>query len=126
MSTKRFHPCDAGKESGVRFWILEGSSVYIFIGAFALGLALFRYCHGEMHLATTSAAGIGLLPMVLVMIYILGFKQNKPPSYDLELVEWLFFKVQNALARRRLIPFRHFFGPPKRFPKNPLRPSLNQ
>lgn len=92
----RLHETNEGRETQQGIAGFEGLNALFFM--FALGLALIifrRFADGpdaNMPLALLLAS----IPLVLVSMYVFGLKQGKPPSYDVELGEWLIIKASQG------------------------------
>ncbi len=77
----------AGDDSDGKIWGIEGTNIlFILCGLLmSIGLAMMLFRH---HSALMSV-GFGLLPVVVLSVYVFGFRQGKPKAYDTDLLESL-------------------------------------
>jgi hypothetical protein len=90
----RLHETNEGRETQQGFGGFEGSNVLWLLAAIMLALLVFR---GTVEgLGSVPAMGLASLPILLAMAYVFGLKQGKPASYDVELFQWLLFKLSGG------------------------------
>lgn len=85
-----FHEANAGRETLQGFAGFEGTNALLFMVSMFVGLLLMQ---GNANSGILASIGIGTIPVIVVSLYVFILKQGKPPSYDLELVEWLIAKL---------------------------------
>ena len=67
---------------GNLFWYVVGG-VFVFVITLLLLFSALRF-------AFWSAFTVASVPLALTLIYVFGFRQGKPPGYDLDLMDhWL-------------------------------------
>lgn len=92
----RLHETNEGRETQQGIAGFEGLNALFFMAALGLALMIFRRFATDVP-PNMPAAFIGAaIPLVLVSLYCFGLKQGKPPSYDVELGEWLIIKLSGA------------------------------
>lgn len=85
-----YHEANAGRETQQGFAGFEGTNALLFMGALFVGLLVMQ---GSADSGILASIGYGLIPVVVVSLYVFILKQGKPPSYDLELIEWFIAKA---------------------------------
>jgi Flp pilus assembly protein TadB len=83
----RFTDTNAGTDSGGRTWGMEGNLVWWLIAGMGSGIAVFFILITMLKAGLLSSVFLALIPVVLVLLYILMFRQGKPPGYDRDLAE---------------------------------------
>jgi hypothetical protein len=98
-----YYETNEGREVSQGFAGFEGSNVLLLIGAIALSLILSQGVD-NLGLPFWANGIIMTLPIVVVSAYVFGLKQGKPPSYDVELAEWLIIKLGgiNFLSQKQV------------------------
>ena len=92
----RLHETNEGRDTQQGIAGFEGANAFYFMLAIGLGLLLFRKFSEGANPNMSLAMIIAAIPMVVVSAYVFGLKQGKPPSYDVELGEWLIIKLSQA------------------------------
>lgn len=88
MSTElRMSDTNNGTDSRGRTWGLDGGLVWWVIGGLAAGIAVFFALIVGFKTALVPALACGLAPLGLVLAYVFGLRQGKPPGYDRDLFE---------------------------------------
>ncbi len=103
----RYYETNEGREVSQGFAGFEGSNVLLLIGAIALALILSQGVD-NLGLPVWANGIIMMLPLIIVSAYVFGLKQGKPPSYDVELAEWLIIKLGgvNFLSHKQVQPLK--------------------
>ena len=108
-TTLRLTDTNASADSSGRTWGLEGNLVWWLIGGVGSAIATFFALLVGLEASLLTSLGVAVVPLLLVLAYILGLRQGKPPGYDRDLLESLLFGPG--------------FGPeanPHRLPKHPF------
>jgi len=92
----RYHETNEGREVNQAIAGFEGTNAIWFIAAIGLSMLLFRQSVDYLQLSMIEGFAIASLPFVVVSLYVFGLKQGKPKSYDLELGQWLMFKITRS------------------------------
>ena len=84
----RLSETNSADDSAGRTWGLDGNLFwYVVAGVFAfVVLLLFSFSAARMTFRASFA--IASAPLALTLIYVFGFRQGKPPGYDLDLVDY--------------------------------------
>jgi len=92
----RLHETNEGRETQQGIAGFEGMNALFFMFALGMAMMIFRRFASGPDANTTLAIALASIPLVLVSLYCFGLKQGKPPSYDVELLEWLIIKASGA------------------------------
>ena len=92
----RLHETNEGRETQQGIAGFEGLNALFFMFALGLALMIFRRFAADTPPNMPAAVIGAAIPLVLVSLYCFGLKQGKPPSYDVELGEWLIIKASGA------------------------------
>ena len=116
----RYYETNEGREVSQGFAGFQGNNGLLLLGAVGLSLMLSQGVE-RMGLPFWGNILIMSLPVLVVSAYVFGLKQGKPPSYDIELAEWLIIKAGrvNFLSPKQVEPMKLPWteGGPKK--KNP-------
>lgn len=88
-STLRLSDTNAATDSSGRTWGLEGNLVWWLIGGLGAGIATFFGLLVGLEAPLLTSLAVAVVPILLVLAYILGLRQGKPPGYDRDLLELL-------------------------------------
>ena len=91
MSTKselRLTDTNAASDSKGRTWGLEGSLFWWLIGGIGAGITLFFLLLVIVGLSLGVSFLVALVPVLVCLAYIFGFRQGKTPGYDRDVFEY--------------------------------------
>lgn len=90
MNTLRFTETNSAEDSQGKTWGLDGNLFwYVAIGTF-VSVVLLLFCFTGWRMSFTASLGLASLPLVLTFVYVFGFRQGKPPGYDVDCLDyWL-------------------------------------
>ncbi len=90
MNELRFTETNSAEDSAGKTWGLEGSLFWYLTGGVFTSVIVLLVLFGMWHWTLTASAAAAVAPLAVVLLYIFGFRQGKPPGYDRDLVElWL-------------------------------------
>ncbi|HAL73410.1 MAG TPA: hypothetical protein DCP71_16745 [Verrucomicrobiales bacterium] len=92
----RLHETNEGRETQQGIAGFEGLNALFFMLALGLSMLIFRKFAGDANPNMLLAIVFASIPLIVVSAYCFGLKQGKPPSYDVELFEWLIIKAAKA------------------------------
>jgi len=109
MSELRFTETNSAEDSGGKTWGLEGSLFWYLTGGVFTSVIVLLVLFSMLRWTLTTSSAAAVAPLALVLLYIFGFRQGKPPGYDRDLFElWLAGPArvarQNHSPTRRLFP----------------------
>ncbi|MBE2283521.1 MAG: hypothetical protein IAE77_08660 [Prosthecobacter sp.] len=92
----KLHETNEGRETQQGIAGFEGANALWFMLAFGLAIMMFQGLAKKPGASIPLALLLASIPIVLVSLYCFGLKQGKPPSYDVELFEWLIIKLSGT------------------------------
>ncbi|HEY5743407.1 MAG TPA: TraC family protein [Terrimicrobiaceae bacterium] len=79
---------NAGDDSeGLFAGIIEYKNLFIILGGLALSLFLTLALYHNKAVPPLKCFGVGSIPLIVGLVWVLGFRQARPKNYDLDLVE---------------------------------------
>jgi hypothetical protein len=87
----RLTDTNSSNDSSGRTWGLDGSLFWIVTGgaAASVGLVLFLFSGMQWDFLPSLAAAA--IPSLVTLVYVFGFRQGKPPGYDVDCLDTLLF-----------------------------------
>jgi hypothetical protein len=104
----RFSDTNSASDSKGSVWGMEGSSFWFLLGGAVLAVSLMLTLFTSYGVSFVASAAVAAGPLFLTVVYVFGFKNGKPPSYDVDVFE-------------QLVVGRHWAPDHKRQPTHPLR-----
>jgi hypothetical protein len=109
MNTLRFTDTNSADDSHGKTWGLDGNLFWYVAGGSFISVVILLF--SAMRTGFFVALAVAAVPLVLTFIYVFGFRQGKPPGYD---VDCLDYWISGA-----------GFGPsPEKQPVHPLKELL--
>lgn len=92
-SEMRFTDTNSADDSKGKTWGLDGNLFWYLIGGAFTSVVLMLLLFSAYRMSFAAAVATAVVPLALMLIYIFGFRQGKPPRYDVDCLEcWLFGK----------------------------------
>jgi hypothetical protein len=86
----RFTETNSADDSAGKTWGLEGNLFWFVAGGAFAAVVTLLLLFSVWRWTLLSAAVPALIPFGLALLYVFGFRQGKPPGYDIDLFElWL-------------------------------------
>ena len=103
----RFTETNSADDSEGKTWGLDGNLFWYVAGGSFVSVIILLLLFSAMHLSFLMASIVAAVPFTLMLGYVFGFRQGKPPGYDVDCFD-LWFSGEG-------------FGPePERQPSHPL------
>ncbi len=81
-----YHRVNNADDSSGKTWGFEGNNVFILLGGLLIGISIVSEGMSKgWHPLVVVVAGVS--PVVLGAVWVFGFRQGKPPSYDVDLLD---------------------------------------
>lgn len=107
-SQLRFTDTNSADDSQGKTWGLDGNLFWYVAGGAFISVVTLLFLFSAMRTGFFTALGLAAIPLTLTFVYVFGFRQGKPPGYDLDCLDFWFSGSG--------------FGPhPERQPLHPLK-----
>lgn len=105
----RFTDTNSADDSKGRTWGLDGNLFWYLIGGGFASVIIMLLLFSTYRFSFLDSAAIAAVPLTLTLIYVFGFRQGKPPRYDLDCLEyWLAGKGFSPEPQARIQhPLKH-------------------
>jgi len=89
----RFTDTNSADDSKGRTWGLEGNLFWYLIGGGFSSVIIMLLLFSAYRMSFAASTAMAVIPLILTLSYVFGFRQGKPPRYDIDCLEyWLFGK----------------------------------
>lgn len=86
----RFTDTNSADDSKGKTWGLEGDLFWYVAGGVFISVVLMLLLFSAYRFPFPTALLISAVPLALALAYVFGFRQGKPPRYDLDCLEFWF------------------------------------
>lgn len=84
----RLSDTNSADDSTGRTWGLEGNLFWYVIGGVFVFVVTLLLLFSALRMAFWQSFAVAAVPLALTLIYVFGFRQGRPPAYDLDLVDY--------------------------------------
>ena len=84
----RLSETNSADDSAGRTWGLDGSLFWVIVAGVFLFVVTLLLLFSGMRCGFWQSSAIAFIPLALTLIYVFGFRQGKPPAYDLDLADY--------------------------------------
>lgn len=86
----RLSDTNSGSDSAGRTWGLDGNLFWILVAGLFCFVMILLLLFSAFQCGFFVSLGIAAIPLLLASIYVFGFRQGKPPGYDIDFVDgWI-------------------------------------
>jgi len=86
----RFTETNSADDSQGKTWGLDGNLFWYIAGGSFVSVITLLLLFSAMRMSFLMAAGIAVVPFTLTLLYVFGFRQGKPPGYDVDCFDFWF------------------------------------
>lgn len=90
-SDMRFTDTNSADDSKGKTWGLDGNLFWYLIGGSFGSVVLMLLLFSAYRLSFFGSMAVAIIPLTLTLIYVFGFRQGKPPRYDIDCLEYGLF-----------------------------------
>lgn len=84
----RFTETNSADDSHGRTWGLDGNLFWYVVGGVFVFVMTLLVLFSALKFTLSSSLAIASIPLALTLLYVFGFRQGKPPAYDLDLLDY--------------------------------------
>jgi hypothetical protein len=84
----RFTDTNSADDSKGRTWGLDGNLFWYLAGGAFVSVVLVLLLFSVYRLSFATSILFAGIPLLLVLVYVFGFRQGKPPGYDVDCLEY--------------------------------------
>ena len=84
----RFSDTNSADDSEGKTWGLNGNLFWFVVAGVFLFVVTLLVLFSAVRCSFGQSFGIAIIPLALALIYVFGFRQGKPPAYDLDLADY--------------------------------------
>ena len=103
----RLTDTNSSNDSSGRTWGLDGSLFWIVIGGAAASIGLMLFLFSAMHWNFLPSLATAAIPSGATLLYVFGFRQGKPPGYDIDILDTLLHGSGFAPEPQPITPLAH-------------------
>lgn len=87
MNTLRFTDTNSADDSHGKTWGLDGNLFWYVAGGAFLSVVTLLFFFSALRTGFFTALGAAALPLTATCVYVFGFRQGKPPGYDMDCLD---------------------------------------
>jgi hypothetical protein len=86
----RFTETNSADDSQGKTWGLDGNLFWYIAGGSFVSVITLLLLFSALRMSFLMASGIAAVPFTLTLAYVFGFRQGKPPGYDVDCFDFWF------------------------------------
>lgn len=90
-SDMRFTDTNSADDSKGKTWGLDGNLFWYLIGGSFGSVVLMLLLFSAYHMSFFGSMAVAVIPLTLTLVYVFGFRQGRPPRYDIDCLEYGLF-----------------------------------
>ena len=87
-SELRFTDTNSADDSKGKTWGLDGNLFWYLIGGSFGSVVLMLLLFSAYRMSFMGSMFVAIIPLTLTLVYVFGFRQGKPPRYDIDCLEY--------------------------------------
>jgi len=84
----RFSETNSADDSTGRTWGLDGNLFWYVVGGVFAFVVTLLFLFSAMRVSFSGSFATASVPLAVTLIYVFGFRQGKPPAYDIDLLDY--------------------------------------
>lgn len=84
----RFSDTNSADDSEGKTWGLDGNLFWFVVAGVFLFVVTLLLLFSAARCSFGQSFAMAMIPLTLTLIYVFGFRQGKPPAYDLDFVDY--------------------------------------
>jgi hypothetical protein len=85
----RFSETNSADDSTGRTWGLDGNLFWYVVGGVFAFVVTLLFLFSAVRASFSASLTTALVPLALTLFYVFGFRQGRPPAYDIDLLDYL-------------------------------------
>jgi hypothetical protein len=86
----RFTETNSADDSQGKTWGLDGNLFWYIAGGSFVSVITLLLLFSALRMSFLMASGVAAVPFTLTLAYVFGFRQGKPPGYDVDCFDFWF------------------------------------
>jgi hypothetical protein len=84
----RFSETNSADDSAGRTWGMDGNLFWYVVGGVFAFVVTLLFLFSAMRVSFGASFATASVPLAVTLIYVFGFRQGKPPGYDIDLLDY--------------------------------------
>lgn len=90
-SDMRFTDTNSADDSKGKTWGLDGNLFWYLIGGSFGSVVLMLLLFSAYRMSFFGSMAVAVIPLTLTLVYVFGFRQGRPPRFDVDCLEYCLF-----------------------------------
>ena len=84
----RFSETNSADDSAGRTWGMDGNLFWYVVGGVFAFVVTLLFLFSAMRVSFGASFATASVPLAVTLTYVFGFRQGKPPGYDIDLLDY--------------------------------------